>query len=49
MNDKNAAMQDFFQKLNERNKDILILIAKSMQVAQEEEKTEIFHQKPYEP
>ena len=35
MESKRVDMQAIFNKLSERNKDILILVAKSMKVAQE--------------
>lgn len=35
MESRNAEMQDIFGELSERNKDIIILIAKSVKVAQE--------------
>lgn len=35
MKSKNADMQAIFSDLSERNKDILILVAKSIKVAQE--------------
>lgn len=38
MEDKHDTMQDIFRNLTERNKDIVILLAKSMQVAQNQEK-----------
>lgn len=37
---KNVSMQYIFSKLSENNKDILILMAKSMKVAQEAGKQE---------
>ena len=35
MEDKNATMQDTFAKLTERNKEIIMLMAKGMKLAQE--------------
>lgn len=35
MEDKSAEMQDIFQKLNEKNKDIVILVAQSMKIVQD--------------
>lgn len=35
MEGKNMSMQDIFSKLSEQNKDIVILIARSIKVAQE--------------
>ena len=35
MENKNAEMQDIFQKLTEKNKDIVILVAQSMKIAQD--------------
>lgn len=35
MENKNADMQAIFSKLSEHNKDILILMAKSIKIAQE--------------
>lgn len=35
MKSKNADMQAIFSNLSEKNKDILILVAKSMKIAQE--------------
>ena len=35
MKSKKTDMQAIFSKLSERNKDILILVAKSMKIAQE--------------
>lgn len=37
MKSNNADMQDIFCKLSDRNKDIIILIAKGMKLAQEEQ------------
>lgn len=36
MESKSADMQDIFCKLSEKNKDIIILVAKGMKIAQEE-------------
>jgi len=36
MERKNAVMQEIFSELTERNKDIMILVAKSVIVAQED-------------
>ncbi len=36
MESKAAVMQEIFRKLTEKNKDILILVAKSVNIAQED-------------
>lgn len=36
MRDKNEDMQTIFNELSEKNKDIVILVAKSMKIAQED-------------
>lgn len=38
MESKNAIMQEIFSELTERNKDIMILVAKSVNIAQEDSK-----------
>lgn len=38
MKSKSSDMRDIFNKLSEKNKDILILLAKSIKVAQEVER-----------
>lgn len=40
MESKNANMQNIFNELSEKNKDIMILIVKSIKVAQESESME---------
>lgn len=41
MKSKNAVMQEIFSELTERNKDIMILVAKSVNIAQEDSKRHI--------
>lgn len=36
MESKEAVMQEVFNELNERNKDIMILVARSVNIAQED-------------
>ncbi len=38
MGNKHETMQLIFNKLTDKNKDILILVAKSIKIAQEDEK-----------
>lgn len=38
MKSKETVMQEIFSELSERNKDIMILVAKSVNVAQEDSK-----------
>lgn len=38
MKSKNTVMQEIFSELTERNKDIMILVAKSVNIAQENPK-----------
>lgn len=40
MESRKDSMQDIFNKLSEKNKDIIILIAKSIKAAQDEWKRE---------
>lgn len=35
MENKNSEMQEIFQKLTEKNKDIVILVAQSMKIVQD--------------
>lgn len=38
MESRDAVMQEIFSELTERNKDIMILVAKSVNIAQEDSK-----------
>lgn len=48
MKSKAATMNELFSKLTERNKDIMILVAKSVDIAQEESEQHVMAEKSNE-